>query len=92
MTRPQKLIVFTFHYVQDVISKAIASTLAVRQKCTLSNRRRCSRTRSEYKPRMRLKRNQSIEIETETPSDQLFEDEMVKGTDIANILYGILLE
>ena len=44
-----------------------------------SYRRRCSRPYSETKPKMRLKRCLSIEIETENPSDQYFEDEQVKG-------------
>ena len=44
-----------------------------------SYRRRCARPQVRAKPKMRLKRCRSIEIETDSPTDQYFEDELVKG-------------
>ena len=40
-------------------------------------RRRCSRSATDIKPRIRLKRCRSIELENESPSGQFFEDERV---------------
>jgi len=81
-TLPRALIPFTPHFKGSMnveIREDDEGYITLKGSPPSTYRRRCSRSRSEYKPRMRLKRNQSIEIETETPSDQLFEDEMVKG-------------
>ncbi|XP_023325142.1 inositol hexakisphosphate kinase 1 [Eurytemora carolleeae] len=81
-TLPQNLLPFTPTFKGSMIveiSEDEEGYITLKGYPPNSYRRRCSRPYSETKPKMRLKRCLSIEIETENPSDQYFEDEQVKG-------------